>query len=93
MLSKDIETVTVRDLSYENAEKEVIGYLEKTGKRRVFISEIVEKLKLDIGLVADIVNKWRDHMCKNSCEEDGFMGYTSYSCSVIDCAYNNYLVR
>lgn len=93
MLSKDIEIVPVRDLSYEDAEKEVIECLENAGKRGVFISEIVNKLKLDIGLVADIVYKWRDQMCKNSCEEDGFIGYTSYSCPVTTCKYNNYLVR
>ena len=33
MLSKDIEVVPVRDLLYEDAQKEVIGYLKKAGKR------------------------------------------------------------
>lgn len=60
MLPKDIEILPVRNLSYDDTEKEIIGYLQKAGKRRVYISEIVEKLRLDIGLVADIMHKWID---------------------------------
>lgn len=93
MLSKDIEIVPVRNLSHEEAEKEITGYLQKAGKRRVYISEIVKKLRLDIDLVADILHKWRDQMCKDVCEEDGFIGYSSYSCPVVDCRFNNYGVR
>lgn len=93
MLQKDIEIVPVRNLSYEDAEKEIIAYLQKAGKRRVYVSEIVEKLRLDIELVADILHKWRDQMCNDLCAEDGFRGYISYCCPVIDCRYNNYLVR
>jgi DNA-directed RNA polymerase specialized sigma subunit len=93
VLSKDIEIVPVRNLSYEDAEKEIIEYLQKAGKRRVYISEIVKKLRLDIELVAEILHKWRDEMCKNLCEEDGLICYTSYHCPVVDCRYNNYGVR
>lgn len=93
MLSKDIEIVPVRNLSYKDAEKEIMEYLQKAGKRRVYISEIVEKLRLDIELVTDIFHKWKDRMCREACEEDGFIGYTSFSCPVIDCRYNNYMVR
>lgn len=93
MLSKDVEIVPVRNLSYEDAEEEIIEYFEKAGKRRVYISEIVKKLRLDIELAADIVHKWRDKMCRDRCEEDGFIGYTSYHCPVIDCMYNNYGVK
>jgi hypothetical protein len=93
MLSKDIEILPVRNLSYEDAEKEIITHLQNAGKRRVYISEIVEKLRLDIELVADIVHKWRDAMCKDLCEEDGFTDYTSYECSATDCIYNNYLAK
>lgn len=89
MLSKDIEIVPVRDLSYEDAEKEIMEYLKKAGKRRVYVSEIVKKLRLDIELVADILHKWRDQMCKESCEENKFTRYTSYSCPTVGCIYNN----
>jgi hypothetical protein len=93
VLSKDIEIIPVRNLSYEDAENEIIGYLQKVGKRRVHVSEIVENLRLDIELVADILHKWRDGMCRYICEEYGFIGYTSFSCPIVDCRYNNYLVR
>jgi hypothetical protein len=93
VLSKDIEIVPIRNLLYEDAEKEIIEYLQNAGKRRVYISEIVKKLRLDIDLVADILHKWRDQMCKDICEEDGFIGYTSYDCPVVDCRFNNYGVR
>lgn len=92
LLQKDIEILPIRNLLYEDAEKEIIEYLQKAGKRRVYVSEIVEKLRLDIELVARIVHKWRDSMCRDLCEEDGFTDYTSYECQAIDCIYNNYLV-
>jgi predicted transcriptional regulator with HTH domain len=60
-LPKDIEDdviiVQLRDLSYEDAEKEILEYLQNAGKRRVYVSEIVEKLSLDIESVADILLK------------------------------------
>jgi hypothetical protein len=93
MLSKDIEILPVRNLLYEDAEKEIVEYLQKTGKRRIYVSEIVQKLRLDIELVADILHKWRDSMCKDLCEEDGFTDYTSYECPATDCIYNNYMTR
>lgn len=92
-IEDDVIIVQLRDLSYEDAEKEILDYLQNAGKRRVYVSEIVEKLSLDIELVADILHKWRDHMCKDLCEEDGFSDYTSCNCPVVDCMYNNYLVR
>lgn len=94
-MSEDTEGYIVitrlRDLSYEDAEKEIKDYLQKAGKRRVYVSEIVEKLRLDIELVADILHKWRDHMCKDLCEGDGFTDYSSYECPAVNCIYNNYL--
>lgn len=90
MLSKDIEITPVRHLLYEDAKKEIVEYLQNAGKRRVYISEIVEKLRLDIGLTADIIHKWRDKMCEGLCEEDGFdSNGTSYVCPVVNCRYNN----
>lgn len=93
MLSKDIEVIPVRDLSYEEAEKEIVKYLQNAGKRKVYTTEIVEKLRVDIELAADILHKWRNEKCKDSCAEDGFQGFTSYTCPVTSCIYNNYLVR
>jgi hypothetical protein len=59
VLSKDIEIVSVRNLPYEDAEKEIIEYLQKAGTRKVYISEIVEKLRLDIELVEEILQELR----------------------------------
>ena len=85
--------VPLRELSYEDAKKEIIKYLENAGNRTVHVSEIVEKLSLDIELTAKILYQWRDQMCKNQCAEDRFYWYTSYTCPIIDCIFNNYLVR
>lgn len=92
-ITDEITIVPLRELSYEDAKKEIIGYLESAGKRTVYVSEIVEKLSLDIELTAEIVHQWRNQECRNLCAEDGFYGYTSYTCPVIDCRFNNYLVR
>ena len=60
-----IVIVPLRDLSYEDAKKEIIKYLENAGKRTVYTSEIVEELRLDIELTAKVLHEWRDQMCKN----------------------------
>lgn len=38
----EIIIVPVRELSYEDAKKEIIEYLESTGRRTVYISEIMK---------------------------------------------------
>ena len=81
--------VPLRELSYEDTKKEIIEYAENAGKKKVYISEIVEKLRLDIELVKDILCEWRDRKCRESCEEDE---YDSYTCPVMSCQYNNYTV-
>lgn len=63
------------------------------GKRTVYVSEIVERLRLDIELPAKILHEWRNQMCVNQCTEDEFYGYTSYTCPVTSYMFNNYLVR
>lgn len=50
-----IVIVPLRDISYEDAKKDIIQYLENAGKRTVYVSEIVEKLRLDIELTAKII--------------------------------------
>lgn len=92
-MTDDITIVPVRELSREDAKKEIIKYLEDAGKRTVYVSEIVDKLRLDIELTAEMVHEWRDQECRSLCIEDGFYGYTSYTCPIIGCRFNNYLVR
>lgn len=89
----EIIIIPLRELSYEDAKKEIINFLKKFGKRRVYVSEVVEKLNLDIELTEEIIYEWRNQECTNLCAEDGFIGYTSYTCPIIDCRFNNYLVR
>lgn len=94
MSSEEMEIVQVRELSYDDAKKEIIEYAENAGNRRVYISEVVEKLRLDIELVEKVILEWRDHKCKDLCEDDGFnRNGTSYTCPVTGCVYNNYLSR
>lgn len=92
-ITDEIIIVPVRELSYADAKKEIIEHLECSGKRTVYVSEVVENLRLDIELTADIVQQWRDRECRNICAEERFYGYTSYTCPVIGCRFNNYLVR
>jgi hypothetical protein len=89
----EITIVQLRELSYEDTKKEIIKYLESAGKRMIYVSEIVEKLSLDIELTEEIVYEWRNQECRNLCAEDRFYEYTSYTCPVIGCRFNNYLVR
>lgn len=89
----EVEVFPLRDLPYKDAKKEIIEYAQNAGKKKVYVSEIVKKLRLDDELVAEILRKWRDCKCRDLCNEDGFYGYTSYTCPVMSCQYNNYAVR
>ncbi len=51
------EIVDVLDVSYEVARMMIIEYLKSIGDRKVYISEIVEKLNLDIEQVKDIMDE------------------------------------
>ena len=82
MSKKEIEIVPLRELSYADAKKEIIEYAQNAGKKKVYVSEIVEKLRLDIELVAEILYKWRDCKCEQL--------WSSYTCPVMSCQYNNY---
>lgn len=48
--------IPVKELSYEEAKKEVMDYIQTKGGK-VSISEIVEKLRLDIEVVAKILEE------------------------------------
>ena len=48
---------TVRDISYADAKEEIINYKESVGNRKVYISEIAEKLKIDFDLIESIVDE------------------------------------
>ena len=50
-----IKTIKYRDVDYDTAKKEVMGYLQKRGE--AYPSEIEEDLELDYKLVCQIVNE------------------------------------
>lgn len=52
---EQISIVPLRELSYEDAKREIVAYCQQAGNRKVYISEIAEKLRLDIELIADII--------------------------------------
>ncbi len=52
----EIIIVPVKELSYNEAKRQVIDYIQTKGGK-VHISEIVEKLKLDIELVSKILEE------------------------------------
>ncbi len=55
-----IEIFSVLDCSNELATMMIIKYLEKAGNRKVYISEIVEELRLDIEQVKEIMDKLKN---------------------------------
>ena len=92
-IEEEIEIVPLREPSHEDAKKEIIGYAENAGKKKVYVSEIVEELRLDIELVAKILYEWRDRKCRDLCDEDGYDPHgDSYTCPITRCQYNNHTV-
>lgn len=55
----EIAIVPVRELTYEDAKKEIVDYIKKVGRKVDFI-EIVEELWLDIELVIQILEDIED---------------------------------
>lgn len=87
-ITDEILIVPVRELSYEDAKKEIIEYLEYSGKRNVYVSEVVQKLRLDIELTADIMRQWKTKNIEIFVQKTVFI-----DSPVIDCRFNNYLDR
>jgi len=49
----------VRDIDYLDARREIEAYIENVGFRRVYISELVEELQIDMDLIEQILNDIR----------------------------------
>lgn len=45
----------VRELTYEQAKKEILEYINKIGNREVRVSEIAKKLTIDFDLIVEIL--------------------------------------
>lgn len=52
-----IEIVNIREIPRDYAKIEIAKYIDSAGDRKVYISEIVEELCLDIELVEDIMEE------------------------------------
>lgn len=53
----EIVIVPLRELPRDYAKKEIIDYIRNVGGRKVYISELAEKLRLDIELIMDIMDE------------------------------------
>ena len=57
IVPKEIVIVPIRDLSYENAKTEISNYIQLVNNRKVYISELAEKLRLDVELIEKIMEE------------------------------------
>ena len=55
-LSDEIVIVQLRETSYDDAKIEIIEYIKDAG-RKVYISEIAEKLRLDIEVIMQVMDE------------------------------------
>jgi len=62
LVSDEIVITNVRELTYEQAKKEILGYIDKIGKHKyVYISEIAKELTIDIDLIVEILEDIDDN--------------------------------
>jgi len=55
--SEEIVIVPLRELPREYAKMEISEYIQQAGGRKVYISELAEKLRLDIELIMEIMEE------------------------------------
>jgi len=56
-LPDEIAIVPLRELSYNDAKKEISEYIKKAGDRKVYISELAEELLIDFELIEKIIEE------------------------------------
>lgn len=56
-----IVIVPIRELSYNDAKKEISEYIKKAGDRKVYISELAEELVIDFELIEEIIEELEMH--------------------------------
>ncbi len=49
--------VNLRKISYKKAKVEIIEYLKNASNKTVYVSELAENLRLDIGLIQKILSE------------------------------------
>lgn len=57
MIMSDIVIVPVRELSYNDAQKEISDYIKKARGSKVYISELAEELAIDFELIEKCMSK------------------------------------
>ena len=60
-MTNEILITDVRHLSYNDAKKEIVNYIKQNENRKVYISELAEIFKLDIELIAKIINNYEQN--------------------------------
>lgn len=55
--SDEIVIVPLRELSYEDAKREIAEYIQHAGNRKVYVSELAEELRLDIELILQVIEE------------------------------------
>lgn len=60
--------VPIREMSYNDAKKEISAYIEKTGYRKVYISELAEELVIEFELIEEIMEEMK--ICDNNIPVD-----------------------
>lgn len=53
----EIEIVNIREIPYDYAKLEINKYIQRTNGRKVYISELAIELRLDIELIAKIIEE------------------------------------
>ena len=53
----EIVIVPLRELSYNDAKKEILEYIKRAGDRKVYISELAEELLTDFELIEEIIEE------------------------------------
>lgn len=56
-LPDEIVIVPLRELSYNDAKKEISEYIKRAGDRKVYISELAEELLIDFELIEEIIEE------------------------------------
>lgn len=57
ILSNETLILSIRELSHEDAKREIANYIKNAGDRKVYISELAEELILDIELIMEIIEE------------------------------------
>ena len=55
LVSDEIIISAVRELTYEQAKKEILEYINEADNHKIYVSKIAEKLLIDIDLIVEVL--------------------------------------